>query len=500
VTSTLDRRSLLLRGAGAAAAVTLPAWRLVAEAQGAVDPRLRELVRAVRGPVIAPSSDAYQVARLAYNERFDAIRPLAILRPRSVEDVRQAILWARRFRVPLAVRSGGHSYGGYSTTNGLVVDLRALSSIAFGPTGLATIGAGARLIDVEAALARRGRAIPSGSCATVGIGGLALGGGVGFSSRKFGTTSDNIVAVEIVTADGRARICNARENVDLLWACRGGGGGNFGVVTRFTFRTHPVGPVTCFVLDWPWEQARDALSAWQRLAPHSPDELFSVFALRTGQEAPSVQASGQFFGTEVQLRALLEPLVGVAGGRLTVAGQSYLDAQLRWAECAGKTLAACRLAIDTPGGTLQRAAFAGKSDYFATDLPAAAVEVVVQWLGRAQATQFGKASLLLDSYGGAINRVPPGQTAFVHRDALFSAQYLARWYRAQDAPAAISWIRGLYAAMRPYVSGFAYQNYIDPDLRGWKHAYYGSNYPRLQQIKSRVDPDWLFRFAQGIPP
>ena len=128
-----------------------------------------------------------QLALCAGIPSIDAIRPLAVLRPSSLEDVRQAVLWARRFGVGLAVRSGGHSYGGYSTSTGLVVDLRALNSVSIAPTGMATIGAGARLIDVEAALARRGRAIPSGSCATVGIGGLALGGGVGFSSRKFGT-------------------------------------------------------------------------------------------------------------------------------------------------------------------------------------------------------------------------------------------------------------------------------------------------------------------------
>src|SRR5262245_11213690 len=242
----LDRRSLLRRGVGVAAAAWVPVgWG----ASGAVDPRLRVLAGRVKGPVLAPSSEAYERARLVYNERYDAVRPLGVLRASSAEDVRQAVLWARRYRVRLTVRSGGHSYAGYSTSTGLVVDLRSLRSISLGPTGVATVGSGARLVDVDAALAAHGRAIPSGSCPTVGIGGLALGGGVGFSSRTFGTTSDNVVAVEIVTADGRLRTCNAHENTDLLWACRGGGGGNFGVVTRFAFRTHAVGPVSWFVLD-----------------------------------------------------------------------------------------------------------------------------------------------------------------------------------------------------------------------------------------------------------
>jgi FAD/FMN-containing dehydrogenase len=495
----LDRRSLVLRGAGVAAAAWAPVWLSASGASGAVDPRLRALASAVRGPVLAPPGAAYERARLVYNERYDEVRPLAVFRPVSGEDVRQVVLWARRFGVELTVRSGGHSYGGYSTSPGLVVDLRSLRSISLGRSGLATIGAGARLVDVEAALASHGRAIPTGSCPTVGIGGLAQGGGVGFSSRKFGTTSDSIVSLEIVTADGRLRTCSARENPDLLWACRGGGGGNFGVVTRFAFRTHAVGPVAWFVLDWPWGQTREAVEAWQGFAPHAPDELFSVCAVRTGTHAPSVEAIGQFFGSERQLGALLRPLTRVAGARLTLGTQSYLGAQLRWAGCLGKTLTACHLAIDTPGGTLPRAAFVGKSDYFTTELSASGIATVTRWLERAQAASI-PAALLLDSYGGAINRVPAGRTAFVHRNALFSGQYYARWYRARDEARTLGWIRGFHAAMRPYVSGFAYQNYIDPDLTTWKHAYYGSNYTRLQQIKAGVDPDRVFRFAQGIPP
>jgi FAD/FMN-containing dehydrogenase len=487
----LDRRSFLLRSAGAVAALSLPRWQLVPGAGAAADPRLAALARAVTGPVLAPANAAYEQARLVYNERFDAIRPLAVVRPVSLEDVRQTVLWARRYGMRLAARSGGHSYGGYSTTTGVVVDLRGLSSISLDGLGFATIGAGARLVDVEVALAGHGRAIPSGSCPTVGIGGLALGGGVGFASRKLGTTSDNVISLVIVTADGRARTCNAAQNADLFWACRGGGGGNFGVVTRFTFRTHPVGPVSTFVLDWPWEQVQAAVQAWQRHAPHAPDELFSVCALHIAQSGPRIQAFGQFFGSQAQLSALLKPLTSVAGSRLTVGTESYLDAQLRWAGCSGKSVAQCRVA--------PRASFVGKSDYVNTELTTRAIGTITQWVERAQAQQFGTASLLLDAYGGAINRVPAGRTAFVHRNALCSAQYFARWFRPVDATAAQAWIRGFYAAMRPHVSGFAYQNYIDPDLGAWKHAYYGANYPRLQHVKSQVDPDWRFRFAQGIP-
>jgi FAD/FMN-containing dehydrogenase len=291
--SRLDRRTFLIRGGGLIAAASAPSgWQFVGDALGGVDPRLRSLARAVKGPVITPASRSYGRARLVYNERFDAIHPRGIVQPISVEDVRRVVAWANKTRVRLAIRSGGHCYAGYSTTEGLVVDLRRLNAISLSPSGLATIGAGARMIDVEAALANRGRAIPAGSCATVGIGGLALGGGVGFASRKFGTTSDNIVSFGIVTADGRYRTCSASEKPNLYWACRGGGGGNFGIVTHFVFRTHAVAPVSYFFAGWPWAQAAEVVRAWQAFAPHAPDELFSICALQTDTGEPASRPSG----------------------------------------------------------------------------------------------------------------------------------------------------------------------------------------------------------------
>jgi FAD/FMN-containing dehydrogenase len=402
--------------------------------------------------------------------------------------------------VRVAVRSGGHSYAGYSTTNGLVVDLTPFDAISLGSSGHVTVGAGARMIDVEAKLAAHGRAVPSGSCATVGIGGLALGGGVGFASRKFGTTSDNVVSLGIVTADGRYRTCSPTENADLYWACRGGGGGNFGVVTHFVLRTHPVPNVSYFFADWPWQHAADVVRAWQAFAPHAPDELFSVCSLGTGAGGPRVTALGQFLGPQQRLRTLLRPLDHVAGLHVTVGSSSYLDAQLRWAGCLGKSVAQCHLVGETPAGTLGRATFAAKSDYVNAPLSRPAANTIVHWIDRAQAEAFGSAALLLDSYGGAINRVPRDATAFVHRDALCSGQYLAYWQRAANGARAVSWLRGFHAAMRPHVSGFAYQNYIDRDLTDWRHAYYGTNYARLRNVKTNVDPNWLFRFAQGIEP
>jgi FAD/FMN-containing dehydrogenase len=463
------------------------------------DPRLVRLAASFRGSIISRAQSGYQLARLSFNRRFDAVYPLAIVRPVDISDVQRVVAWARTEAVPLAIRSGGHSYGGYSSMQGgVVVDLSSLAGITVDAIGqMATVGGGARLVDVYAALAGRGLLLPAGSCPSVGIAGLTLGGGVGFAARRFGTTADNLSSVTLITADGSQLVCSQHENPDLFWACRGGGGGNFGLVTALRFGVHPAPKVSFFVITWPWRQAVEALDAWQRFAPLAPDELFSVCSLETG--GPRVQAFGQFFGPSSRLRSLLSPLVRVRGATLRIGTQPYLDAQLRWAGCLGKTLAQCHLAGLTPEGTLHRAAFAAKSDYANRVLSAKGLETVARWVEAAEHARFGSAGLICDSYGGALNLVHPSATAFVHRESLFSAQYLSYWRTPGSMSLALEWIRGFHDAMQPHVSGFAYQNYIDPELTTWRHAYYGTNYARLVKIKARVDPDRFFRFAQAIP-
>jgi FAD/FMN-containing dehydrogenase len=380
--------------------------------------------------------------------------------------------------------------------DGLVIDLTDLDGIAVNqPARSAVVGAGARLIDVYARLANRGATIPAGSCPTVGVGGLALGGGVGFASRKLGTTADNVLSVQIVTADGRIRTCDRTTHADLYWACRGGGGGNFGVVTSFRFRIHPVTRASYFVITWPWSSIKDVVAAWQRFAPHAPDGLFSICRLATGATQPTVQAFGQFFGSEAKLRQLLAPLRDVPGGSLATGTSSYLDLMERWAGCLTLEFEECHLA---PGGSLARTRFAAKSDYVAKRLPAAGIATLRTRIEQRQG--HGGGAAILDSYGGAINRVPLGATAFVHRHELFSIQYYAGIANAAGDAAALAWLRGFRSAMRPFASGFAYQNYIDADLVDWEHAYYGSNYPRLRLVKSKYDPDNVFRFRQSIRP
>jgi FAD/FMN-containing dehydrogenase len=487
----MDRGEFLRRSAGVAAAAAVPAWvGELAHAAGG-DAAVRELARQLDGDVVVPGSARYATAHLLWDTRFDALRPRALAYCANAADVQRVVRWGRRNHVRVTPRSGGHSYGGYSSGNGVVVaDVSRLKRVT-AAGGTATVGAGAKLIDVANGLWQHRVAIPGGSCPTVGIAGLALGGGAGYSGRRLGLTSDNLRRLKIVTADGSLLTADAKHHADLLWASRGGGGGNFGIATELTFATHPVSTVATYEIEWPWAQAEQAVAAWQAFAPHAPDALFAVCDLiATDPSVPNARAhvtsAGQFFGSESDLKTLIAPLVNTGSPiRVRTSTLSYIDAVAHWAGC--RDAAAC---------SEGRLTFKAKSDYVNRPLSAAAIRRLVRAIDARQGV--GKGAFYLDPYGGAINRVPKGATAFVHRDALFSIQYTAQW-KPGGAAKAIAWLNGAYAAMRPAVSGFAYQNYIDPSLRTWQHAYYGSNLARLKAVKRKYDPHNAFRFAQSIP-
>jgi hypothetical protein len=241
--------------------------------------------------------------------------------------------------------------------------------------------------------------------------------------------------------------------------------------------------------------------AWQAFAPHAPDGLFSVCdLLASDRSLPNARAhvvsSGQFFGPEHELRSLIQPLVDTGTPiRVKTATMSYMRAVLKWAGCSG-SVDECHL---SPRGTLGRETFKGASDYVLRPLRPEVVAALVHRIELLQET-LGRGAVLMDAYGGAINRVRKGATAFVHRDALFSCQYVASWNPGEDAGPHLNWVRRTRASMRPYVSGFAYQNYIGADVVDWKRAYYGSNYRRLVAVKRRYDRGNVFRFRQSIPP
>ena len=467
------------------------------------------LDKQLQGTVVCEHDRGYSKARLMFNMRFDAIRPRAVAYCETVDDVERVIAVARKNDLRISLRAGGHSYGGYSTGDGIVLDVSRMNDVLVDQAGkTATVGAGTRLIDLYSMLWRRGLTVPAGSCPTVGIAGLALGGGIGFSARKLGLTCDNVRALTIVTAAREAVVASEREHADLYWASRGGGGGNFGVVTQFRFAVHPVDTVSYYSIQWPWANAREVVEAWQNWAPHAPDDLFAVCGLHADGDksagvSPVIGSAGQFFGSPAELRALVQPLVNTAEPKqVTLRQATYMNAAMMWAGCTG-SVAACHLAGSAPSGTLDRWNFKGKSAYMTKPLSRPAIETLVRGIERRQADPaLANGSVLMDAYGGAINRVEPEATAFVHRDALCSLQFLASWDPRGGhalARANLRWIASFYDAMRPYLSGFAYQNYVDPDLPDWQRAYYGSNLARLVSVKRTYDPVDVFRFGQSIP-
>jgi FAD/FMN-containing dehydrogenase len=481
----LTRRQLLARGTVLALG-TVPFVDALAAAATAPTGIFRELDRQLRGDVVQRGAPGYNIARVVYDTRYDAVKPQAIAFCESLSDVQKTVRWARKHHVHIVPRSGGHSYGGYSTTSGVIVDVSRLHAVSLAANGRAATGAGAHLIDVYTSLANRGRMIPGGTCPTVGIAGLTQGGGIGLSGRKFGLTCDHLLEATVVLADGGAVVANAHQHQDLYWALRGGGGGNFGIVTRFVFRTHPVASVSTYSMEWPWSDAKQVVQAWQSFAPYAPDGLSCVLNVNAaaGPGTPHITSAGQFFGSEQALRSLLTPLANAGTPtRFTTTTRTFLEAVHYWA-----------------GGGSGRATFAAKSSISTAPLSSAGIDALLHQIEDKRTSGTGSGIVLLDSWGGAINRIPKVATAFVHRNALFSMQYLAYWDAAAAAAPNVAWLQRCYAALRPYVSSFAYQNYIDPALPTWQHAYYGTNLARLRQIKRKYDPHNVFHFRQSIPP
>jgi FAD/FMN-containing dehydrogenase len=433
------------------------------------------------GRVIWPQDPDYDEARQSFNARFSRF-PAAIVVCDNARDVGNAVRWARQEGVPLRARSGGHSYEAFSVVDeGLVIDVGGLTNVDVDVSrGEAVIGTGVRLLDCYRRLWEDGVTIPAGTCPGVGIAGLTLGGGIGFLSRQYGLTCDNLKAVELVDADGRTQRASEEEHPDLFWAMRGGGGGNFGIATAFTFRVHPIEDIVTCTVTWPWDDVAEVLDAWQRWAPFADERLCVALAV-SGPSAGAISATGLFTGAETELPPLLEPLLqaGTPGPPL-IQSLPYLAAA---EQLAGPPIA---------NGSLR---FKNSSAMAYESLPAAAITTLVDHL---RAAPFDSDLVGFFPLGGAIAAIDPAATAFPHRGAHFDLQFQAYWWDDAAAEASLAWVRDLGAAMTPYTSG-AYVNYIDADLSDWESAYYGTNLSRLKQVKGDYDPGDVFNGPQTVP-
>jgi hypothetical protein len=461
---------------------------------GSSGPDWDQLARRLRGSLVLPDDRGYATLSRPHNHRYAYIHPRGVVVCAGPDDARESLLWARDNDVPIAVRSGGHNYAGYSTTDGLVIDLGEMKRAKVND-GMGTIVTqpGARNTDVYAALQPHGVAISAGRCPTVAVGGLVLGGGIGFSSRKLGLTCDHLVEAEMITASGKTLRCSDRKNTDLFWALRGGGGGNFGICTSFTFETKPVGDVALYDIEWHWKDAPKVFAAFQQVMAGAPNEFSArIGAGRAGRlagggaAAPTMSALGQLFGSKRELLDLLDPALSAARPkRQLIAERTFWQAKNYFFDT-------------TPEGYYEV-----KSAYARQPLSDAGIgtllDSIERWPGSSNPEGGGFAMF---GSGGAINAVPASATAFVHRNEFALIATETTW-TAADSDSAIGrgldWIESLADALSPHVSGFAYQNFIDRSQPNWQQAYYGSNLERLMSVKKRYDPDDVFHFQQSVP-
>jgi hypothetical protein len=460
------------------------------------------LAKDLDGLLVRPGDRAWATAQQLYNTRFDSLKPAAVAYVAHADDIRTVLSYAHAQGVKVAIRNGGHSYAGWSSgDNRLIIDVGKLNAIR-ASAGEAVVGAGSKLIDVYRALTAKGVTIPAGSCPTVGVSGLTLGGGHGVVSRAYGLTCDSLTQATLITADGKQLVANATENKDLFWALRGAGNGNFGVVTELRFRTHPAPQAVSAYMTWPWSKAAAVLKAWQEWGPNQPDEIWSSCHLENGG-TPTVSVAAFSIGTYGELQNAVDRLatqVGSPARSVSLKRHSYEGAMEAYAGCSSfPTAAQCHLPGSTPGrsaqGALGRETYAARSDFFDRSIPAAGIQTLLNQVAQARG---GAGSIAFTALGGAVNRVSPTATAFVHRRSRMLAQYIASWPAGTAGSTAQSWLTSAHTSMGPYASGAAYQNYTDPTLTNWRKAYYGDAATRLAQLKHQYDPNGFFTFPQSL--
>lgn len=456
------------------------------------------LARGLGGGVILPGASGYDSARHGYNTRFDAARPAAVVRCADPADVAATLAFTRRFGLAVVPRGGGHSYIGASTpAAGVVLDTGPMATVTRdAASGTATVGAGARLIDVYRALDRAGLAIPAGSCPSVGIAGQTQGGGQGVLARARGLTCDVVTGIQVVTADGRVREVDAARDPDLFWALRGGGGGTFGVVTSFRLKPFPRQDCGVWSGGWAWSAAEAVVAGWQRWVSTTADENWANLHLEAVGGSPSIRVSGVTLGGSGDVAlAELTRSVGVAPTSTSSTTHSWMDTVLLEAGCSRTGYEACHLA---PVGGLSREAFVAGSSVLGGALPSSGITALTGIVAaRARSGRTG--AVIVDPLTGAVARGSTRTSAFPWRGALASVQWYVSLASTSSAGVgdAQGFVAGSRRAMGRYAVG-AYVNYPDSSVTD-PRTYHGSTAPRLAAVKRRHDPDGVFRTPTAVP-
>ena len=436
------------------------------------------------GTVIYPNDPEYQQARMNWDPFTNAF-PTVFVFAHCNRDVVNAVKWARANFVPIRMRSGRHALAKdfNQTDGGIVIDTSKMTKVKLDKKHLtATVEAGIRVGVLVRMLAMEGILAPFGDSSTVGIGGISTGGGITAIQRTAGVISDNILAATIVDANGEILQVSENENPDLFWAIRGGGGGNFGIITSYTFKVRPAPPrVGIFQIIWPWEQLDEVIDAWQKWAPSVDVRLgtiLEVFSKTNGL----LRSQGIFLGPAAELRELVRPLRDV-GSPITVLIEevTLLEAIDFWAP-------------NEPLFDDQNTTWS--STWVEETLPAKGIKAIRRFLEKATGSE---SNFFFLNSGGVMNQVPPNATAFFWRNTRYYMEWTASWTRESEAQRNIALVEQARKKLQCYITG-SYVNVPDLYITNFGQEYYGDNFARLRRVKAQYDPNNVFNFVQSIPP
>jgi FAD/FMN-containing dehydrogenase len=442
---------------------------------------VQEFAANLRGELIRSQDDGYDAARAVFNGMIDR-HPALIVRAAGVADVIGGVNFARTHDLPLSVRGGGHSVAGNAVCDGgVMLDLSPMKGMRVDPVRqTAQAQAGLTLGEFDLETQEFGLATTLGVVSMTGIAGLTLGAGLGWLNGKYGLACDNLISVDVVTADGRMLRASAEENEDLFWGIRGGSG-NFGVVTSFEYQLHPVGPVLGGGLVYPMTKAREVLRFYHEVASTGPDELSTVASLGIAPDgSPVVSVSVCYCGHIETGEQVLRPL-RTFGSPLEDSIQPMAYRTLQSAPDAGFPL--------------------GRQHYWKSSylkhFTDEAIEVMVRFVAEMPSPTTGVG---LQQMHGAASRVDPAATAFPHRDEHYDLIILSQWTDPADSAKNIEWTRTFFDAMQPFFERGVYVNNLGEEGEERVKAAYGANYDRLLSLKNKYDPTNLFRLNQNIKP
>ncbi|MER5596140.1 FAD-binding oxidoreductase [Streptomyces sp. NPDC002265] len=443
------------------------------------------------GRIVRPHDPGYTDARLGWDQLFSHY-PLVIVFAQNTQDVVNALTWARQHDTAVRIRSGRHNLEGWSNVDaGLVIDISDLKSVHIDAHArVATVGSGLNQGEAVSALAKRNFAVTTGTEGSVGLSGATLGGGFGFLTRWIGMACDSLIGAEIVVADGdecaKVLKVDLNHHSDLLWALRGAGNGNFGIVTSLTYKLAPLKSVTYLTATWnDTKHLRRTFETYQRVAPFTDNRLGTQLEIHKNQILLfAVLAEG----TPAEAKRLLAPLLSIDSPQVTTQVGNW-----------GDVYTGFQVPIE-----LEPANWKFFSQFTRKPFPGKAIDIVKHFIEQAPTDD---SNFFVQAFGGAVRKSPRGGTAFPHRDALFYAEPGAGWGKRSDQPGicdpltpqAQAWIAEFSQKLRPYVDG-AYVNVPNIGTQDWETAYWRNNFDRLRRIKAKYDPQNVFQYDQSIPP